>query len=45
MTEADRLRQYDGDCAYQAHWGRERNRWVAWWEARLGIGWWTRRTP
>ncbi len=36
----DRLRQYDGDCIWQAHWGRERNRWVAWWRSRLGIGWW-----
>lgn len=39
----DRLRQYDGDCQYQAHWGRERNRWVEWWRSRLGIGWWMAR--
>ena len=40
---AERIRLWDGDCRYQAHWGRERNRWVAWWESRLGIGWWMRR--
>lgn len=39
---AERWRLYDADCLYRFDWGRERTRWIAWWESRLGIGWWMR---
>lgn len=40
---AERIRQWDSECKYRADWGRERTRWIAWWESRLGLGWWMAR--
>lgn len=40
---ADRPRDWPYDCRYRADWERERSRWLAWWEGRLGVSWWLRR--
>ena len=38
----DRPRDYSSDCKYRVDWGKERTRWLRWWESRLGVSYWMR---